>query len=300
LEFDFSKLKGMSKALNTLTRTLKYGMPEEPILVVGQSGTGKTSILNALSDSNWPTFRITSSNTSSSDAKIRATLSIFFAEARQMAPAIVLIDNLDTLVPRDASEGLASALGEEIRSDLNKNIRIVASAKRQPDLHPSFAWTFRSVVDLPVPTAATRKEILEGCCESASDEVLEHVSLRTHAFVPGDIWRLCGVAINAAMLRQSEANSQSDSLPRLSVLEEDFAVALRSVRPSAMGEVFLDVPNVHWRDVGGSENLKEELQRATSFIFDVSGSIFLCHIANMGRLLMECRPYSKKSKTAES
>jgi AAA family ATPase len=279
MEFDFGTLKGMDEELDDLAGILESELPHEPTLIVGPSGTGKTSVLKALADGKWSAFRITASTVSSSDSKIRAILSALFSEARDSLPAIVLIDNLDRLVPRDASAALANAIGEEIQNKLNRSVCIVASAKRQLDLHEAFTWVFPNVIELPVPTAAARKDILAVHCESASGELLEHVSLRTHAFVPGDIWRLCGAAKQAARKRRDKAHprlTSADARPKVQILEEDFAVALRSVRPSAMGEIFLDVPNVRWSDIGGSEHLKDELRRATSFIFEVSESSSFC------------------------
>jgi SpoVK/Ycf46/Vps4 family AAA+-type ATPase len=274
LEFDFGTLKGMKKELEKLAVLLNSN-PQDPVLIVGPSGTGKTSILEALSDIKCATFQITASTISSSGSKIRTALSAIFSEARETLPAMILIDDLDILVPVDAPSALASALSQEIRNKSNGNVRIVASAKRQLDIHQHFSWAFPYLIELPVPTAVARKEILRGYCESASDELLDFVSTRTHAFVPGDIWRLYHAARQAALWRCHNAHPQtagisSNSRPQLPILEEDFAVALRSIRPSAMGEILLDVPDVRWSDIGGSEHLKAELQRATRFLFEVS------------------------------
>jgi SpoVK/Ycf46/Vps4 family AAA+-type ATPase len=300
LALDFETLKGMNKELEKLARILQSEELQEPILIVGPPGTGKTSVLGALSTlRNWATFPITASTISSSDSRIRASLSATFSEARSNLPSMILIDDLDDLVPRDAPSAFASALGNEIRNDLNRNVRIVASAKRQLNLHQNFTWTFLYIVEFPVPTAAARKEILKLHCKSASDELLERVSLRTHAFVPGDIWRLCGAARLAADARAQQASMPStDSRPKRQVLEEDFEVALRSVRPSAMGEILLDVPNVRWSDIGGSEHLKEELQRATSFIFGVSDSCSVLRLLIKGRLLWKVHRSLNTSQTA--
>jgi AAA family ATPase len=310
LEIGFGSLKGMNKQLLKLEGILTKLSPA-PILIIGPSGTGKSAVLEALSNGsweafrNWATFSITASTMSSTDSKVRASLLAIFSEASTKHPAVVLIDDLDLLVPGDAPMALAAALRDEIRNNVNKNVRIVASAKRLLDMHPSVAGVFRYNIELPVPTAAGRKEILKVYCESASDELLEHVSSHTHAFVPRDIELLCCAAAVAAMERRDNTHHRpvgrpsADSGPSDRILEEDFTAALRSVRPSAMGEIFLDVPNVRWRDIGGSESLKKELQRATGSIFKVSNTCSILLLLTMNRPQLKLRRYLRKIRIAE-
>jgi SpoVK/Ycf46/Vps4 family AAA+-type ATPase len=300
LEFDFGMLKGMNGELKRLAGTLNSQLPQKPILIVGPSGTGKTSVLETLSNGKWATFKIDESTIISPGSKVKGFLSRLFSEARETLPAMIIIDDLDLMAPRDAPSAFGTVLSQEIRNNLNGNIRIVASAKRPLDLNQCFAWTFPRDIELPVPTLAARKEILRGYCESASDELLDHVSERTHAFVPGDIWRLCSKAEMAAEIRVNDDHTQSagipsaDSRPKLRILEEDFEVALRSVHPSAMSEVFIDVPNVRWSDIGGSEYLKGQLQLAARLIFEVRviHALFIRQLT-MRRLLLKARRYLK-------
>ena len=44
------------------------------------------------------------------------------------------------------------------------------------------------------------------------------------------------------------------------VQKEDFEAARGRIRPSALREVAIEVPTVHWQDVGGLDSIKQRLK----------------------------------------
>ena len=103
--------------------------------------------------------------------------------------------------------------------------------------------------------------------------MLERIANRTHGFVGADLAALAreaAMVVLRRLIREGKVSPEHERIPpevlqELRVREEDFYEALKMVEPSALREVLIEVPNVHWDDIGGLENVKQELREAVEW-----------------------------------
>src|SRR5207245_238245 len=102
----------------------------------------------------------------------------------------------------------------------------------------------------------------------AEDVDLKRLAEITHGFVGADLEALAKKdAIRALRRSLPEVNMEAESVPvailnKIKVMNADFLDALKEVEPSAMREVLVEIPDIKWEDIGGLENVKEELREA--------------------------------------
>jgi transitional endoplasmic reticulum ATPase len=90
----------------------------------------------------------------------------------------------------------------------------------------------------------------------------------THGYTGADISALTREAAMKVLRRiLPNIDLQQEFIPpeildNLKVTKEDFFNAMREIRPSALREVYIEKPNVHWGDIGGLENVKKELRES--------------------------------------
>ena len=133
---------------------------------------------------------------------------------------------------------------------------------------------FDREISIPIPDQRGRQEIVEIHSRGmplAGDVDLAHVAAITHGFVGADLEALCREAGMIALRRLlpqidfSQPYVPDEMLAQLQVRMGDFKEALREVEPSAVREVFVEVPNVTWNDVGGLEEIKQRLREAVQW-----------------------------------
>ncbi len=259
--------------------------PPKGVLLHGPPGTGKTLIAKAVANEVDATFHeisgpeIMSKYYGESEQHLRE----IFDEAQQNTPAIVFIDELDSIAPsRDEVTGeterrvvaqlLSLMDGLESRGDV-----IVIAATNRPDaIDPALrrGGRFDREIEVGVPGREGRLEILQIHTKGmplADDVDLEELAEHTHGFVGAD---LASFAREAAMhairriqpdLDLEEKVIPADVLEGIEVTGGDFGQARQSIEPSAMREVFVEVPAVTYDDVGGLESVKHELVRAVEW-----------------------------------
>ncbi|MFA4718737.1 CDC48 family AAA ATPase [Pyrococcus kukulkanii] len=145
---------------------------------------------------------------------------------------------------------------------------------------------FKDVIDKAIERVkASREEeipkVLKEISEDLYNEVkaklidylLEELAEVTHGFVGADLAALAREAAMAALrrlIREGKIDFEAETIPRevldeLKVTRKDFYEALKMVEPSALREVLIEVPNVHWDDIGGLEDVKQELREAVEW-----------------------------------
>ncbi|MFA4699325.1 CDC48 family AAA ATPase [Pyrococcus kukulkanii] len=145
---------------------------------------------------------------------------------------------------------------------------------------------FKDVIDKAIEKVkASREEeipkVLKEISEDLYNEVkaklidylLEELAEITHGFVGADLAALAREAAMAALrrlIREGKIDFEAETIPRevldeLKVTRKDFYEALKMVEPSALREVLIEVPNVHWDDIGGLEDVKQELREAVEW-----------------------------------
>ncbi|MEM4522406.1 MAG: CDC48 family AAA ATPase, partial [Nitrososphaeria archaeon] len=256
--------------------------PPKGVLLYGPPGTGKTLLAKAVANESNAYFisiggpEIMSKYYGESEARLRE----IFKEAKEKAPSIIFIDEIDSIAPkreevtgeverRVVSQLLSLMDGLEARG----KVIVIAATNRPNALDPALRrpGRFDREIEIKVPDKKGRLEILQIHTRNmplAPDVDLEKLASLTHGFVGADLEYLCKEAAMKALrrvlpeLKLDEDRIDYETLNKLQVTMSDFERALKDVQPSALREVFLETPNVRWTDIGGLENVKKELQEA--------------------------------------
>ncbi len=254
------------------------------VLLYGPPGTGKTLIARAVAHEVGVQFfhvngpEIIDKLYGQSEAHLRN----MFKEAEAAAPAIIFIDEIDAIAPkRGALSGdrqverrvVAQLLALMDGLKARGQITVIAATNMQDELDPALRrpGRFDREIEIGVPDAEGRLEILE--IHSRGMPLAEEVSLqdmarRTHGYSGADLAALCREAAMSALRRLlPELSSGEDGIPAanleaLRVERADFEDCLTEIQPSALREISVEVPDVHWDDVGGLDDVKALLSEA--------------------------------------
>lgn len=257
------------------------------VLLYGPPGTGKTLIARAVANETDAYFASVSAPEimgklyGESESRLRS----IFEEASRKAPAIIFIDEIDAIAAKREDMGSEKQVEKRVVAQLltlmdglaSRGQVIVIGATNLPNaLDPALRrpGRFDREITLPIPDQRARLEILNIHTRGmplASDVSLEKIAEITHGFVGADLEALCREAAMSA-IRQllpsidfDKPDIPFEKLLSLEVTMDNFREALRDVEPSAIREVFVEVPNVQWSDVGGLDAVKQELIEAIEF-----------------------------------
>lgn len=255
------------------------------VLLFGPPGTGKTLLAKAVaSESNSHFISISGPEIMSkfygeSEARLRE----IFKEAKEKAPSIIFIDEIDSIAPkreevtgeverRVVSQLLSLMDGLEARG----KVIVIAATNRPNALDPALRrpGRFDREIEIKVPDKRGRLEILQIHTRNMpleSDVDQDRVAGVTHGFVGADLEYLCKEAAMKCLRRVlPELNLEDEKLSpevlnKLIVTMSDFENAIKEVMPSAMREVYLESPDIPWSAIGGLEEVKRELQEAVEW-----------------------------------
>ncbi|MDO9540440.1 MAG: CDC48 family AAA ATPase [Methanocalculus sp.] len=258
--------------------------PPKGVLLYGPPGTGKTLIARAVAsevDAHFITLsgpEIMSKYYGESEGKLREV----FEEAQENAPTIIFIDEIDSIAPkREDTKGeverrVVAQLLSLMDGLKSRGQVIVIAATNLPDaIDPALrrGGRFDREIEIGIPDKKGRHEILlihSRGVPLGEDVDLEHFAEITHGFVGADAALLVKEAAMHALRKiipkiNIDEDIPAELLNELKVVREDFDEALKHVEPSAMREVLVEVPDIHWSDVGGLEDVKEELREAVEW-----------------------------------
>jgi transitional endoplasmic reticulum ATPase len=259
--------------------------PPKGVLLYGPPGTGKTLIAKAVANESGANFyaingpEVMSKYYGESEARLRE----IFEQAEKSAPAIIFIDEVDAIAPKreevtgEVERRLVAQLCTLMDGLKSRGRVIVIAATNRPNaLDPALRrpGRFDREIEIGVPDRDGRKEILQIHTRGmplAKDVDLDKIADMTHGFVGADLEALCKEAAMSALrrilpkIKLEEARIPPEVLEELKVTKEDFENALKVVQPSAMREVLIEVPKVKWEDIGGLENVKQELREAVEW-----------------------------------
>ncbi|KAG0002742.1 AAA ATPase cdc48 [Entomortierella chlamydospora] len=259
--------------------------PPRGILMFGPPGTGKTLMARAVANETGAFFflingpEIMSKMAGESESNLRKA----FEEAEKNSPAIIFIDEIDSIAPkrektngeverRVVSQLLTLMDGLKARS----NIVVMAATNRPNSIDPALRrfGRFDRELDIGIPDPTGRLEILRIHTKNMKldDDVdLEQIASETHGYVGSDIASLCSEAAMQQIREKMDLFDLDDEtidaevLDSLAVTMENFRYALGISNPSALRETVVEVPTTTWNDIGGLEKVKQELQETVQY-----------------------------------
>ena len=254
--------------------------PPKGVLLYGPPGCGKTLLARAVASETDATFlsisgpEVITKYYGESEAKLRQ----LFEQARKEAPAIIFLDEIDSIASkrehatgevekRVVAQLLALMDGLEARGQI-----IVIAATNLPnslDAALRRPGRFDREIVIGIPDVAGRREVFELHTRGmplAADVDIPRLAETTHGFTGADVAALCREAAMAALRRVlPKVDLDAAPLPYEQLLDlyvsmSDFYAALKEVEPSALREVMVEVPEIGWDDIGGLSNVKQELR----------------------------------------
>ena len=212
-----------------------------------------------------------------------AHLRKIFEDASRKGPSIIFLDEIDAIAPK--REQVVGNVEKRVVAQLlalmdglakRQNLIVIAATNLPNVLDPALRrpGRFDREISIPIPDRNGRLEILEIHSRGmplSQDVDLAHLAEITHGFVGADLEALCREAAMICLRRiMPDIDFALSSLPyeqisKLEVRMEDFLAALKDVEPSAIREVFVEVPDVRWEDVGGLSEVKSRLIEAVEW-----------------------------------
>ncbi|WP_062087681.1 CDC48 family AAA ATPase [Sulfolobus acidocaldarius] len=261
--------------------------PPKGILLYGPPGTGKTLLARALANEIGAYFitvngpEIMSKFYGESEQRIRE----IFKEAEENAPSIIFIDEIDAIAPK--REDVTGEVEKRVVAQLltlmdgikGRGRVIVIGATNRPDaIDPALRrpGRFDREIEIRPPDTKGRKDILQVHTRNMpiTDDVdLDKLAEMTYGYTGADLAALAKEAAIYALRRfvdEKKLNLDQPTIPaeiikELKVSMNDFLNALKSIQPSLLREVYVEVPKVNWNDIGGLDNVKQQLREAVEW-----------------------------------
>jgi len=259
--------------------------PPKGVLLHGPPGCGKTLIARAIAHETEANFfsvsgpEIIHKFYGESEAHLRK----IFEEASRKGPSIIFLDEIDAIAPhREKVLGdvekrvVATLLAQMDGLTKRQNVIVIAATNIPNAIDPALRrpGRFDREISIPIPDRNGRLEILDIHSRGmplARDVDMPHLAEITHGFVGADLEALCREAAMICLRRIMSnidfalTNIPYEQIASLEVHMDDFLDALREVEPSAIREVFVEVPDVRWHDVGGLHEVKARLREAVEW-----------------------------------
>jgi transitional endoplasmic reticulum ATPase len=259
--------------------------PPQGVLLHGPPGTGKTLLAKAVANETSASFfsiagpEIISKYYGESEQQLRE----IFEDATEESPAIIFIDELDSIAPK--REDVTGEVERRVVAQLltmmdglesRGQVIVIAATNRVDSVDPALRrpGRFDREIEIGVPDERGREEILRIHTRGMplSDDVnLANLADETHGFVGADIESLTKESAMKALRRYlPEIDLDREEVPpslidRMIIKRDDFDGALSEVSPSAMREVLVELPKITWDDVGGLDDAKGEVKESVEW-----------------------------------
>jgi transitional endoplasmic reticulum ATPase len=261
------------------------------VLLHGPPGTGKTLLAKAVANETNANFytiggpEIMSKYYGESEERLRNV----FQQAEKNAPSIIFIDEIDSIAPkREEVSGeterriVAQLLSLMDGMSTRGKVVVIGATNRVNAIDPALRrpGRFDREIEIGVPDRNGRLEVLQIHTRGmpiAKDVNLEKLADISHGFVGADLQALAKEAAMRALRRVlPEVDLSTESIPaetlrKIIVTMQDFLDIIKEMEPSAMREVFVEVPDVKWEDIGGLSSIKQELQEAVEWPLKYQG-----------------------------
>ena len=259
--------------------------PPKGVLLHGPPGTGKTMIAKAVASEVNAHFKsingpeIISKYYGESEKQLREV----FVEASENSPAIIFIDEIDSICPKreDVSGEVERRVVAQMLSLMDgmqgrSNVVVIGATNRQDAIDPALRrpGRFDREIEIGVPDREGRQEIMEIHTRQmpiSDDFNMEWILENTYGFVGADLAALVRESAMKALRRYlPEIDLEEEEIPpevleKMEVKMDDLREAIRDVEPSALREIYVEVPKVTWGEVGGLEEVKDRLKESVEW-----------------------------------
>ncbi len=259
--------------------------PPKGVLLHGSPGTGKTMIAKAVATETNAHFtsingpEIISKYYGESEKQLRE----IFDDAAKNAPAIIFIDEIDSICPKreDVSGEVERRVVAQMLTLMDgmegrDNVIVIGATNRRDALDPALRrpGRFDREIEIGVPDREGRKEIMDVHTRQmpiSDDFDIEWVLEHTYGFVGADLAALVRESAMKALRRYlPEIDLEEDTVPpevleKMEVTMDDFKFAIKEIEPSALREIYVEIPNVSWDSVGGLTEIKERLKESVEW-----------------------------------
>ncbi|MCW4032409.1 MAG: CDC48 family AAA ATPase [Candidatus Bathyarchaeota archaeon] len=259
--------------------------PPRGVFLYGPPGCGKTLLAKAVANESDANFYVISGPEIMSKfyGESEARLREIFQKAQETAPSIVFIDEMDAIAPK--REEVTGEVERRVVAQLlslmdgigtRGNIIVIGATNRPNAIDPALRrpGRFDREIEIGVPDKKGRLETLQIHTRNmplAKDVELKKLSEITHGYTGADIAALCRESAMKALRRYvPEINLEEEKIPphmldSMEVNIGDFTKAFREITPTAMREVYVEIPTIKWIDIGGLEGAKGELKEAVEW-----------------------------------
>src|SRR5215204_2075578 len=290
------------------------------VLLHGPPGTGKTLLARAVANETNANFysiggpEIMSKYYGESEEKLRNV----FEQAEKNAPSIIFIDEIDSIAPK--REEVSGEVERRIVAQLlslmdglksRGKVVVIGATNRVNAIDPALRrpGRFDRELEIGVPDREGRLEILQIHTRGmplAKDVNLEKLADISHGFVGADLQSLskeAGMRSLRRILPDIDLSSESipsDTLRKIIVTMDDFMDVIKEMEPSAMREVFVEIPDISWDDIGGLESIKQEMQEAVEWPLKYQGIFTFADAAPPKGILLYGPPGTGKTLMAKA